>query len=96
MEAALQQVLTRCCGAASLLEIGCGSSGLAERAHILGFKHILASDISKVSLPFSTMAYSCQRTCWDYSSSCQVIPCFNLVSMAGAERACPAWFQAWL
>ena len=61
MEAALQQVLTRCCGAASLLENGCGSSGLAERAHILGFRHILASDISRVSLPLSTMAYICQR-----------------------------------
>ena len=50
VEAALQQVLTRCCGAATLLEIGCGSSGLAERAHILVFRHILASDISSVSL----------------------------------------------
>ena len=44
----LGQVLACCRGAASLVELGCGSSSLAQRAQGLGFLPVLATDVSPV------------------------------------------------
>ena len=47
-EAVLRRVLACCRGTASLVELGCGSSSLAQRAKALGFWPVLATDASQV------------------------------------------------